>query len=159
MDSTAAILISGFSFNACKYDDGPNRTKSKSPSIKKVMPTKEGFKFSVTKYHTSTVVVSIMKSPIEFPKGHIQVNPYYFNDGEYYSPAAKGVLSVGDRYLNEGPLGTIFEGRILEEATVGPYSAIVPEIAGQGWIYGMSQWIVDPSDPFQDGYTIGDIWG
>ncbi|MDB9856892.1 proline racemase family protein [Amylibacter sp.] len=72
---------------------------------------------------------------------------------------AKGVLSVGDRYLNEGPLGTIFEGRILEEATVGPYSAIVPEIAGQGWIYGMSQWIVDPSDPFQDGYTIGDIWG
>jgi proline racemase len=72
---------------------------------------------------------------------------------------AKGLLNVGDRYVNQGPIGTLFEGRVLEETAVGPYKAIVPEITGQGWIYGLSQWCVDPSDPYQDGFRVGDIWG
>ena len=72
---------------------------------------------------------------------------------------AKGKLAVGQTYVNEGPLGTLFEGRILEETTIGPYTAIVPELAGQGWIYGFSEWVVDPSDPFPNGFRMGDIWG
>ena len=26
------------------------------------------------------------------------------------------------------------------------------------WITGMSAYVVDPSDPFPDGFTVGDIW-
>ena len=56
-------------------------------------------------------------------------------------------------------MGTIFTGRIEELTRVGPYPAILPSLSGQGWIYGHSEYVVDPSDPFQTGFTIGDIWG
>ncbi|WP_164661046.1 proline racemase family protein [Tropicibacter sp. Alg240-R139] len=72
---------------------------------------------------------------------------------------AKGMLDAGRDYVNAGPMGTTFTGRIEETTTVGPYPAIVPTLSGQGWIYGTANWFRDPSDPFQNGYTIGDIWG
>ena len=72
---------------------------------------------------------------------------------------ARGLLQPGQDYVNEGPMGTTFTGRIEEITTVGPYPAIVPTLSGQGWIYGTSNYMLDPTDPFQQGYTIGDIWG
>ncbi len=71
---------------------------------------------------------------------------------------AKGELGVGQDYVNAGPLGTTFTGRIEETTRVGNYDAIVPTLSGQGWIYGVSQYLLDPSDPFQTGFTVGDIW-
>ena len=47
---------------------------------------------------------------------------------------------------------------IVEETTVGPYAAIVPTITGSGWITGFAQYVVDPTDPFPNGWTVGDIW-
>ena len=71
---------------------------------------------------------------------------------------ARGLLGVGQDYVNAGPVGTTFTGRIEEVTKVGPYDAIVPSLSGQGWIYGISNYLLDPTDPFQKGYTIGDIW-
>lgn len=72
---------------------------------------------------------------------------------------ARGLLRLGQDYVNAGPMGTTFTGRIVRETLVGPYKAIVPTLSGQGWIYGTSNWSIDPSDPFPQGYRIGDIWG
>lgn len=72
---------------------------------------------------------------------------------------ARGQLDIGRDYVNEGPMGTTFTGRIEEVTTIGPYPAILPSLSGQGWIYGTSNHMVDPTDPFPQGYTIGDIWG
>jgi len=71
---------------------------------------------------------------------------------------AKGLLEVGQDYVNAGPLGTTFTGRIERTTNVGPYDAIVPTLAGQAWISGISQYLVDPTDPFPEGFTVGDIW-
>lgn len=71
---------------------------------------------------------------------------------------ARGELSIGDEFIHEGPLGTMFTGRIVEETTVAEYPAIVPEIGGQGWITGTGEYLLDDTDPFPEGYTIGDIW-
>jgi len=71
---------------------------------------------------------------------------------------ARGELGVGDAFHHEGILGTIFTGRVVEETWVGEYRAIVPTITGQAWITGFASYVVDPTDPFPDGYTIGDIW-
>ncbi|MDE4142036.1 MULTISPECIES: proline racemase family protein [Rhodobacterales] len=71
---------------------------------------------------------------------------------------ARGLLAPGQHYVNAGPLGTTFTGRIVEETRVGPYPAIVPTLSGQGWIYGSSSYTLDPSDPFPAGYTVGDMW-
>jgi proline racemase len=72
---------------------------------------------------------------------------------------AKGQLGIGEPFVHEGILGTTFTGRLVREATVGPYAAVVPEITGQAWITGFANYVVDPTDPFPDGFTIGDIWG
>lgn len=71
---------------------------------------------------------------------------------------ARGQLKIGQDYVNAGPLGTTFTGRIIEETTVGPYPAIIPTLSGQGWIYGLSSYTLDPTDPFPRGYTVGDMW-
>jgi proline racemase len=71
---------------------------------------------------------------------------------------AKGLLAIGQDYVNAGPLGTTFTGRIEGTTKIGPYEAIVPTLSGQAWITGVTQYMLDPSDPFQAGFTIGDIW-
>ena len=71
---------------------------------------------------------------------------------------ARGELKVGDAFRHEGILGTVFTGHLVEDATVGECRAIVPTITGQAWITGFASYVVDPTDPFPDGFTIGDIW-
>jgi proline racemase len=72
---------------------------------------------------------------------------------------AKGLLPLHQDFVHEGVLGTTFTGRLIEEALVGPYKAVVPTLSGQAWITGFSQYVLDPTDPFPEGYTVGDIWG
>jgi proline racemase len=71
---------------------------------------------------------------------------------------ARGQLGIGQDYVNAGPMGTTFTGRIEELTTAGSYPAIVPTLSGQAWIYGTANYMRDPTDPFPNGYTIGDIW-
>ncbi len=72
---------------------------------------------------------------------------------------AKGKLGLGVDFVHEGILGTTFTGRLIEETEVGPYKAVVPTLSGQAWITGFAQYVVDPDDPFPEGFTVGDIWG
>jgi proline racemase len=71
---------------------------------------------------------------------------------------AKGQLRVGDEFRHEGILGTVFTGRVEAEARIGDRTAIVPSLTGTGWITGFASYVVDPSDPYPAGYTVGDIW-
>ena len=71
----------------------------------------------------------------------------------------KTVFSAFLRGLHEGILGTIFTGRLIRETKVGEYPAVVPTLTGQAWITGFAQYMVDPEDPFPNGFTVGDIWG
>lgn len=71
---------------------------------------------------------------------------------------ARRLLAVGEDFRHESVLGTVFTGRLLAETTVGPHRAVVPTITGTGWITGFAQYVVDPTDPFPDGWTVGDIW-
>lgn len=71
---------------------------------------------------------------------------------------AKGKLGLNEDFRHEGILGTIFTGRLVEETMVGDYRAVVPTISGTAWITGFANYVVDPEDPFPEGFTIGDIW-
>ncbi len=72
---------------------------------------------------------------------------------------AKGKLPLHQDFHHEGILGTIFTGRLIGETTVGPYPAVIPTLSGRAWITGFSHYVVDPDDPFPNGFTVGDIWG
>jgi proline racemase len=72
---------------------------------------------------------------------------------------AKGRLGLGEDFHHEGILGTVFTGRLVRETRVGDTPAVVPTLSGQAWITGFAQYVVDPDDPFPEGFTVGDIWG
>jgi proline racemase len=71
---------------------------------------------------------------------------------------ARGRLPLNQPFRHEGVLGTVFTGTLLEETTVGPYRAVIPQLAGTAWITGYARYVVDPSDPFPEGFTVADIW-
>ena len=71
---------------------------------------------------------------------------------------AKGRLGLGADFRHAGILGTVFTGRLVEEARVGERTAVVPTITGTAWITGFASYVVDPTDPFPEGYTVGDLW-
>ena len=72
---------------------------------------------------------------------------------------ARGKLAIGEDYVHQGILDTAWTGRLLRETTVGPYRAVVPQLTGSAWITGRTAYVLDPDDPFPDGFTVGDLWG
>ena len=72
---------------------------------------------------------------------------------------ARGELRLHEDFVHEGILGTRFVGRLVEETTVGDRPAVVPTLGGRAWITGFAEYVLDDSDPFPEGFTVGDIWG
>ncbi|WP_425089662.1 trans-3-hydroxy-L-proline dehydratase [Stappia sp.] len=73
--------------------------------------------------------------------------------------AAKGEMAVGDTFTATSIIGSSFSGRIVAETRIGERAAIVPEISGRGWITGIHQHMLDPDDPWPEGYRLSDTWG
>ncbi len=71
---------------------------------------------------------------------------------------ARGLLAVGDVMSHASVLGTTFEGRVLSETSLRGRAAIVPAIRGSAWITGVTELLLDPSDPFPEGYVLSDTW-
>jgi len=68
--------------------------------------------------------------------------------------AARGELKVGDEFVHESIIGSLFRGRVEAEARVGDLPAIVPSIAGQAWITGHNTIFLDDRDPFVKGFSV-----
>lgn len=73
--------------------------------------------------------------------------------------AARGEMGAEDRLTVRSLIGSTFAGRILGETEVGGTPAIRPEISGRGWITGIHQHMLDPDDPWPEGYRLSDTWG
>ena len=73
--------------------------------------------------------------------------------------AARGRLGDDEEFVNESVIGTRFVGRIVGRTQVGELDAIVPAISGRAWITGTHQFVVDPDDPFPEGFRLPDTWG
>ena len=73
--------------------------------------------------------------------------------------AARRLIADGDAFVNESVIGTRLVGRIVSRTTVGDTPAIVPSISGRAWITGVHQFVLDPDDPFPEGFRLPDTWG
>jgi proline racemase len=71
---------------------------------------------------------------------------------------ARGQMSVGDRFLGRSIIGSEFACRIEAETALAGRAAIVPSISGRAWITGIRQDMLDPEDPWPDGYRLSDTW-
>jgi trans-L-3-hydroxyproline dehydratase len=71
---------------------------------------------------------------------------------------AKGLMQTGERFIGRSVINSRFEGRIASETRVGNHTAIIPEITGRAWISGTSTLMLDPDDPWPQGYKVSDTW-
>jgi trans-L-3-hydroxyproline dehydratase len=67
---------------------------------------------------------------------------------------ARGELGLKERIVVESIVGSRFSGRILKTTSFGGYPAILPEIEGTAHITGRQEFLVDPKDPFRDGFIL-----
>ena len=68
--------------------------------------------------------------------------------------AARGALKVGQDFIHESIIGSLFEGRVEAETRVGNHLAIVPSIAGWARQHGVNTITVDDRDPFAHGFQV-----
>ena len=99
--------------------------------------------------------------------GSTQANACVFADGELdRSPTgsgtagriaqlhARGLFRPGETLVNESIIGSVFRGRILQEAEVAGRPAVIPEIQGDAFICGFGNWLIDERDPLSYGFQL-----
>ncbi|UQN15423.1 proline racemase family protein [Gulosibacter sp. ACHW.36C] len=65
---------------------------------------------------------------------------------------SRGELPLDTDFINESFIGSQFTGRLIAETKVGKYDAAIPTITGRAWVTGIGQYLLDPSDPFPEGF-------
>ncbi len=70
--------------------------------------------------------------------------------------AAKGKLKVGDDFVHESIIGTLFKGRVEKAAKLGNHDGIVPSIEGWARMTGYNTIFIDDRDPLAHGFQVKD---
>ncbi|MEQ8482669.1 MAG: 4-hydroxyproline epimerase [Hoeflea sp.] len=69
--------------------------------------------------------------------------------------AAKGRLSIGDAFVHESIIGSLFHGRVEEATEIAGRPAIIPSIAGWAVETGLNTITIDDEeDPFAHGFVV-----
>jgi len=66
----------------------------------------------------------------------------------------KGELGLGETFVTESMIGTLFYGKLIQEVTIGSVRAVVPEVTGSAFIIGMHHFVMDKDDPLKYGIRI-----
>ncbi len=68
--------------------------------------------------------------------------------------AALGQLRVGDDFVHESIIGSLFKGRVEATVKVGERDAIIPSIGGWARMTGYNTIFIDDRDPFAHGFVV-----
>ncbi len=71
----------------------------------------------------------------------------------------RGEVKVGEKRVARSIIDSEFEISITGTTSVAGQAAILPRVSGRGWIHGIHQIGLDPSDPFPHGFMVADCWG
>ncbi|MEC8080371.1 MAG: proline racemase family protein [Pseudomonadota bacterium] len=72
---------------------------------------------------------------------------------------ARKQVEVGDSLTSQSIIGSQFGVLLEDTTTIADKTAVLPKVTGRAWIYGTQQLMVDPTDPFKQGFTLSDTWG
>ena len=102
-----------------------------------------------------------------YHKAHHSRNVCVFADGEVdRSPTGTGVsgraalhfakkeMGLGDQFTIESIIGSTMTVGIRETIQFEGYEAIVPEVSGTAYITGIHQFLIDPEDPWREGFFV-----
>jgi len=66
----------------------------------------------------------------------------------------RGELKVGETFVHESIIGSLFKCKVVGTAQVGDFKAIIPQVTGKAYVTGFHTFVLDPEDPFQEGFQI-----
>ncbi len=96
------------------------------------------------------------KNAVVIPPGSIDRSPCGTGTSAKVATLyVKGALKLGEEFVHESILGTLFKAQIVEETMVGDLLAVVPEVTGRAYVTGINQFVVDPEDPLKEGFLLG----
>ncbi len=67
---------------------------------------------------------------------------------------AKGKLDIGETFVHESIIGTLFNGVATRATKVGEYDAIIPSVEGWARVTGFNTIFVDDRDPLAKGFLL-----
>jgi proline racemase len=67
---------------------------------------------------------------------------------------ARGRLAIGETFVHESIIGSLFSGRIVGPTRVSGVPAVIPEITGRAWMSGRGTLVLTPGDPFPGGFQL-----
>lgn len=67
---------------------------------------------------------------------------------------ARQELQFGESMRIESITGSVFTGSIVREENYGPFQALIPCVEGTAHITGQHEFLLDPTDPFQEGFFL-----
>lgn len=67
---------------------------------------------------------------------------------------SRGELKLGEDFVHESIIGSLFRGRVEAETKVGNHPAIVPSIEGWARVTGFNTIFIDPRDPYAEGFQV-----
>ncbi len=68
--------------------------------------------------------------------------------------ARKEIEMGGEAMHIESITGSVFRGRVVRTEAYGPYTAVIPEVEGTAFITGQHTFLIDPADPFPEGFFL-----
>lgn len=79
--------------------------------------------------------------------------------GRLAAKFARGELAVGEPFVHESMIGSLFRATVRGTDTVGGAPAVLPTVAGRAWITAFHEFVLADDDPYPTGFRVGDIWG
>lgn len=67
---------------------------------------------------------------------------------------AKGEIGIGEPFVHESIVGSLFTGKVLEATEEGGLPAVVTEIAGSAWLMGKHTIFYHPDDELAAGFLL-----
>ncbi|WP_400163087.1 4-hydroxyproline epimerase [Brevibacillus sp. TJ4] len=96
-----------------------------------------------------------LKNTVVVPPGGIDRSPCGTGtSAKLATMFAKGEIGIGEHFVHESIVGSLFHGQVLEVTRVGDMRAVVTSISGSAWLTGMHKYFYNPEDELAEGFLL-----
>ncbi|NCU18027.1 proline racemase family protein [Pallidibacillus pasinlerensis] len=96
-----------------------------------------------------------VKNTVVVPPGGIDRSPCGTGtSAKLATMYAKSEIGLGETFVHESIVGSLFKARILETTKIKDVDAVIPEVTGSAWVMGMHRFFYNEKDPLKEGYLL-----
>lgn len=96
-----------------------------------------------------------VKNTVVIPPGAIDRSPCGTGTSAKMATLfSKGRLEIGEKFVHESIVGSLFYGQVVNKAEVGDYQAVITQVSGTAWLMGFHQFFLSQKDELRDGFLL-----